>query len=238
VDEEKIDFFHKNKDSFLEEHDIGRRYPDYRKTVDFPGRYINDHHSYYYHCPLKGGILDIGIEGWLLRADALKVYEMGYFSKGDILEIGSYRGLSTSILSQANHDSGLVRDIHTLDIDKSSLDMARENLQARGLGNNVHFHLSNSSDYLNGLIAQNTKFGFIFIDHSHEYEPVLEVCRQLSDLVIPGGFCLFHDYNDPRSFDYTTKDYKVYQAVNDGLDNDKFEFYGIFGCTILFRLCR
>ncbi|MEZ4837503.1 MAG: class I SAM-dependent methyltransferase, partial [Caldilineaceae bacterium] len=79
------------------------------------------------------------------------------------------------------------------------------------------------------------QFGFVFVDHSHAYEPVYGVCRVLDQIIAPGGFCLFHDYNDIRNADPEDKEYGVYQAVVDGLNLDAFEFYGIFGCCGLYR---
>ena len=43
----------------------------------------------------------MGIEGWLWREDALKLYEMAYFARGNILELGCYHGLSTALLALA-----------------------------------------------------------------------------------------------------------------------------------------
>ena len=228
----------RNSDTYLNAEQIGKRFPEYRKTYDFPGAYINESHRSYAECPLiSDTLIDVGIQGWLRRADALKLYEMGYFTKGDVLEFGTYQGLSTSILSRANYDSGLLRNIYSVDIDRSFQDIAKNNLKERDLAKNVHFHLSDSHDFLSSMQEKGKKFGFVFIDHSHEFEPVFDVCRHLEDLLLMGGFCLFHDYNDPNSFDFSTKDFKVYQAVNEGLDKGRFGFYGIFGCTVLYRLC-
>jgi hypothetical protein len=87
-------------------------------------------------------------------------------------------------------------------------------------------------------VANHKQFGFIFIDHSHAYTPVYEVCRALDGLVTLGGFCLFHDFNDIRNRDRNDIDHGVYQAVRDGLDKERFEFYGIYGCSGLYRRVR
>ena len=228
-----------NPDLSLSKTEIGRYFPEYEKTFNFEGHYINKNHKYYAECPvIDESLIITGIEGWLRRADALKIYEMAYFSQGAILEFGSYQGLSTSILSQANYDSGLKKEIHTIEINNSFLEISKQNLIKRGLEKNVFYHLANSSDALKKLTNHHKKFGFIFIDHSHEYEPVLEVCNRLSDLLTDGGFCLFHDYIHPDTFNLAIKDFKVFQAVNDGLDKKIFKFYGFFGCTALFRMVR
>jgi cephalosporin hydroxylase len=85
------------------------------------------------------------------------------------------------------------------------------------------------------LVRAKRRFAFVFVDDSHSYDSVLGVCRFLPDLLIAGGFCLFHDYNDIKNIDPNDADYGVPQAVQDGLPNDTFEFYGIFGCCALYR---
>jgi hypothetical protein len=49
-------------------------------------------------------LIDLGIEGFLFRTEALKLYEMAYNARSDILELGTHKGLSTSILAHALHD--------------------------------------------------------------------------------------------------------------------------------------
>jgi hypothetical protein len=75
----------------------------------------------------------------------------------------------------------------------------------------------------------------VFVDHSHAYGPVHEVCRELHALVTTGGFCLFHDFNDPRNYDPADADHAVHQAVVDGLHPDHFAFYGAYGVTAMYR---
>jgi hypothetical protein len=79
------------------------------------------------------------------------------------------------------------------------------------------------------------RFGFVFVDHSHEYGPVRDVCEVLDRIVGPRAFVLFHDFNDPRNNDSANPDYGVSQAVFDALPAARFEFYGMFGCTALYR---
>jgi hypothetical protein len=45
--------------------------------------------------------------------------------------------------------------------------------------------------------------------------------------MVPGAFCLFHDYNDPRNLP-GIESYGVYQGVRDGLPKDEFDFF--IGC--------
>ncbi len=222
------------RDAILKEN-IGKTIPKYEKTVKTFTDYINSNHKYYSECPLNGEIIDIGIEGWLRREDALKLYEMAYFAKGDILEFGTYHGLSTSILSQANYDSGLKKKILSIDIDAEASNTALNNIKRAGLEKQVSLTIKNSDVVADKLINENKKFDFVFVDHSHQYQPVYNTCIKLDKLIKKGGFCLFHDYNDIRNLDNSDNDYGVYQAVWDGLDHNKFEHYGDFGCTALFK---
>src|SRR4249920_3794215 len=73
----------------------------YVRTFNFPGEFINEEHRALASNIRSDGMIDIGVEGWLLAADALKLYELVYFCGGDVLELGTYRGLSTSICAPA-----------------------------------------------------------------------------------------------------------------------------------------
>ena len=91
-----------NQHTFLPLDQLGRASRPYLPTHEFGGSFINDSHRFYSTCPSKDGMLiDVGVVGWLLRADALKLYELAYFAAGDILEIGCSHGLSTSSIARA-----------------------------------------------------------------------------------------------------------------------------------------
>jgi hypothetical protein len=59
----------------------------YAKTHKFEGEFINDNHRRIGTAPLGHmGIpicIDLGIDGYLQREEALKLYELAYFNKGD-----------------------------------------------------------------------------------------------------------------------------------------------------------
>jgi predicted O-methyltransferase YrrM len=229
-----------NADTVVPFNQLGLVGRPYKPTFAFNGDFINDHHRFYATCPVNGICIDIGIVGWLQQADALKLYEMAYFAKGDILELGCHKGLSTSILSQANYDTGRKKRIITNDLSGDCIQHTRKTLTDRNLADGVDFQQGDSAQVCRQLIRQRRRFDFVFIDHSHDYVPVLEVCQELKALVNPGGLCLFHDYNDSRNRapddqDYGNDKYGVYQGVDHGLARGAFEFYGCFGCTGLFR---
>jgi SAM-dependent methyltransferase len=233
-----------NQQSFMQLGELGSRFPSYERTFEFPGEFINESHKFFSTCPLREGILiDIRdrttagsiIEGWLQRADALKLYEIAYFVTGDILELGSYHGLSTSILARAACDSPHKKNIFSVDLDSENVKMTNQHLLELGLKSNVITLCGDALYTMKELGLEGARFAFVFVDHSHSYEPVHSVCRNLADVLQPGAFCLFHDYNDARNRESVGEDYGVYQAVVGGLDSDRFEFYGIYGCAALYR---
>ena len=49
------------------------------------------------------------------------------------------------------------------------------------------------------------------LDHAHTFDLVYHACEELKSLMKPGGFALFHDFNDPRNS--KEPDYGAYRAV-------------------------
>jgi hypothetical protein len=207
----------------------------FRKTYAHPCDYIDADHRYLAECPTRDGMIDIGIEGWLLPADALKLYEMVYFCGGDVLELGTYRGLSASVALNASVNSGRIDTIISIDLDPGAAGAGRATLDTRPGVERVFFFNTSGDEALCTFIKAKRRFRFCFIDHSHRYEHVRSAATLLPEILEPGAFFLWHDYNDPRNSMIECEDYGVYQGVRDGLDATKFEFWGIFGCTGLFR---
>ena len=218
----------KYPETYLQLKELGSRIPEYRQTYIFEGDFIDDYHKYLNDCGYKGDLIQLNnIEGWLRKEDALKLYELAYFCKRDILELGTYHGLSTYIIAQAVKRSSNKNFIFSVDISFDCQSKARQNLK----GFDINFVCE---DAMNAIKCMKRKFGFVFIDHSHAYDPVCKICGVIDELLLPGGFCLFHDWNDERN-KTGDPDYGVYQAVEDCLRKE-FEFWGVFGCTALYRL--
>ncbi len=228
----------RHKDTWVLFEELGIARP-YRKTYRFDGDYINEHHRHFATCPTgRNGIsacIDIGVNGYLQRGDALKLYELAYFCAGDILEIGTFNGLSASIMAQALSDAGSAGVIVTDDISAESSELARHNLEKLGRAARVQFNVEDAPRFMNRLCAQGRKFDFVFIDHWHGYEATFDAAQLAKQLLNPGGFLLFHDYNDQSNAE-PEHVYGVVQGVADAILIDKeFAFYGCFGCVALFR---
>lgn len=236
---------HMHPETFLQLEELGvNKIPPYRPTHDFSGSFIDSSHEEITRCPLQDGWLiqpktrrwfGRTIVGFLSQPDALKLYELAYFSAGDILELGSHQGLSSSILTRAVRNSGRPTHIYSVDLGPAYVAASRSTLRSMGLHRGVTNICSDAGAAARKFAAEGKQFGFVFIDHSHAYQPTYDVCIELAKITLPGGFCLFHDFNDPRNRDPSDTEYKVYQAVMDGLDRERFEFCGIYGCTALYR---
>src|SRR5262245_34176588 len=172
-----------NADSWITPAEIGTRFPPYRRTFVGP-EFINEQHHFFTLCPVKEDILiDIGIPGWLRREDALKLYEMAYYTGGHILELGTYRGLSTVILAQAVKDTGGRKLITSVDRASGETAEAKRYLQQRGLDTYVRLVRAEATQFCRKLIRNKQTFGFVFIDHSHAYRDVCEICTLLPALL-------------------------------------------------------
>lgn len=206
----------------------------YRQTYPGFGHFIDDYHFGLMASPLdpqNNQMIDVGFQGWLLPSDAAKLYEMAYFAQGPILELGTYRGLSASIVARAIENSPPDVSLITIDLDGSHVKIAEEAFAANNIPRDrVTFLVTDAVAQVASYAEEGKKFDFVFVDHSHYYEHMLPTCKHLSGIVRSGGFVLFHDYNDPRNADST---WGVYQAVQEGLEG--FTFYGVYGCTGLFR---
>lgn len=179
--------------------------------------------------------IDIGIDGYLNRFDALKIYELAYYGVGGVLELGTYKGLSASIIAQALDNSGRAAILETVDTDEAASAVAKETLAGRQGAERIRFNIDGAAEFMDKRITEGQSFGFVFIDHDHRYTATAEAAERLHDIMNPGGFCLFHDFNDPSNADPCNPN-AVYQAVADTiLFDDGFEFYGVFGCCGLFR---
>jgi predicted O-methyltransferase YrrM len=179
-------------------------------------------------------LINLEIDGFLARDDALKIYEMAYHSDGDVLELGTHKGLSTSIIAEAlgEADGG---NLETADTDAATNEVARANVKSRPFGEKVTFAVQDAAERMDELISLDRKFGFVFIDHWHGYDATYEAASRLRGLLKPGGYVLFHDFLDPGNSD-PNHVYGVYQAVLDTICLDhEFEFVCNSGCCGLFR---
>ena len=213
---------------------LGQYFPAYRPTFQFLDLYIDDDHRAISRLPLKGGLICTKVKGYLRLPDALALYELAYYSQGDALELGSAWGLSTSITARAICNSGRCGRVFSVDIDPAFQLATSQTIKAARL-HRFHEGLPGDAAVLvDRLIARNRKFGFVFVDHDHAYEPTSLICHQLPSLLKVGGFALFHDFNDERNRPEAGA-YGVYRAVVELTSSPSFAFAGVIGCCALVR---
>lgn len=179
-------------------------------------------------------LIDLGIDGYLWPEEAAKLYELAYRCTGNVLEIGTYRGLSAYILSTALSNRG-AGELHTCDIDAASAAFACRTLRWHKGRSRIRFHVDDACAFLDRQIAGGEQYGFIFVDHDHRYEPTRATAERVPQLLAPGGTVMFHDYRDKDAASPSHPD-KVRPAVDDTVMADsRFAFCGVTGSSALFR---
>ena len=182
----------------------------------------------------RSDLINLGVDGYLWPVEAAKLYELAYGCTGDVLEIGTYRGLSAYVLSTAltNRGSG---ELHTCDIDKSSSVFARRALRWHRGRHCIRFHVDDACAFLDRQVQRRQQYGFIFVDHDHRYEPTRAVAERVPQLLALGGSVMFHDYRDLDAVNPAHPD-KVGPAVDHTIMADaRFTFCGVTGSSGVFR---
>jgi len=186
------------------------------------GRWLNARHE---------RVLDtIGaIEGLLYAEDAQKLYELAWFAAGPILEIGTYRGLSTAVMAVALADADNPARIVSVDIDAAGLAAARASLQRLGAGDRVTLVHGEAGRLLRSLPLRP---GLVFVDGDHTLAGVRADLRALEPVVPRGAIIALHDYEGYQDADpYSVR---VAEAVERSWLARDGEFIGRFGLTGVF----
>jgi predicted O-methyltransferase YrrM len=208
---------------------LGRVFPAYRQTFDFPGEFIDAEHQAIAALPAPDGLIRTTIPGFLRPADGLALYELAYFAPGEILEIGSACGLSTSILCRATARAGRGMRVWSIEKEPEFQQATRRAIAALGLDGHYRSVPGDADQVIPQLMARRPRFGLIFVDHDHRYPAVRRVCAALGRLLVPGGLALFHDFNDERNIS-GAEDYGIYRAVCELLRDPGMSFLGVIGC--------
>lgn len=208
---------------------LGAVYLPYSPVFERPGPWIDADHQAIARLPLDGVLIRGETPGFLRPADALALYELAYFARGDVLELGSAWGLSTSILGRAIRNSGRRARVASIELDPNFQQLTRTTMQAAQL-TGVYEGLAGAADeWIAKLLALTRQFDVIFVDHDHSYPATRQVCVALSELLAPGGYAVFHDFNDERNRTEPFV-YGVHRAVSELATRPGFAFCGVVGC--------
>lgn len=192
--------------------------------------YINETHKSLANAPVEGAKIIHEIRGSLRPEDAARLYEMAYQSSGDVLDLGTNQGLSAFIMASALNEAGTAHQVTTIDLDPTMTERALKTFEEKGAGNIECV----TADAAQWCAATPRIYHAAFVDHSHAYEPVAEVCRLLDRILAPRAIVCFHDFHDRRNADPEYPEYGVMLAVIENLP-DSFERLEDAGCMAVFQ---
>ena len=154
---------------------------------------ITDYHASLLDLPVEKGVIKTDIDGWLQPTEAHFLYKCAYES-ANILELGPYHGLSTSIIAQAKIDSGNIGTITTVDVFSKNIEKTKHNVEKIAPDVKISYNID---DAINFVVKQNELpmpvfYNMIFIDANHTYEWMKLLTQKVKPL--SDGIMLFHDY--------------------------------------------
>lgn len=141
------------------------------------------------------------IRGYMYTDELLWLFHAAWMTKaqgikGDLLEIGSFEGLSASALAQAGHLTCVDTwdFVHGTVDSRNSFEAFNNNIAAMGLTKKVAAKVGNSATVLPKLAASGAKFRLIFVDGDHSYEAALHDIYWSWEMLSPGGILVVDDY--------------------------------------------
>jgi predicted O-methyltransferase YrrM len=164
--------------------------------------------------------------------DEEKLYELAAAAEGPILEIGTYRGRSTTIMAlgaQAGAGALLV----SVDVDPAAQRAAADALRAHGVDRHVVLVRGSAAAALrrfSGLTPSLT-----FLDGDHSAAGVGRDLAALEPAVPCGSLLLFHDFADARNEDPAVPEIAVQQGIRASWVQSQCELLGEYGACGLFR---
>lgn len=171
-----------------------------------------------------------GVEGWLSEDEGRFLAEL---ARGhDILEIGSYCGLSTLWLaSTAKH----VTCVDTFDgrgtpAPRDTYEEFRENIGKHGMAGKVSAFRGTSTEFGDTCLAKykTDQFDLIFVDGAHDAHSVREDIRVAHSLVNAEGWIALHDYGSDVHPD-------VKRVVDSLVSSGGFKKLGVGGSIVVLQ---
>ena len=105
-----------------------------------------------------------------------------------VVETGTNRGVSTIVMAQALRDLGLSAKVKTVEYKDYPQSLARANVEAAGLSDQVEFHLGDGVEFLRGL---DSAINFLFIDDNHHFNHVMAEVEAAYPKLKPGAMVYF-----------------------------------------------
>jgi hypothetical protein len=175
------------------------------------------------------------VPGLLRPEDEEKLYELASATEGPILEIGTYRGRSTTIMALAAQ-AGAGALLVSVDVDPVALRAAAANLLAHDAAQHVVLVRGSAAAALRRLPG--LRPSLTFVDGDHSLDGVRRDLVALEPVVPSGGRLLFHDYADPRNDDPSVPEIGVKDGIRGSWVEGQCEFLGEFGACGLYGRVR
>lgn len=172
------------------------------------------------------------IPGWLRPEDANKLYELAQTTPGAILEVGTFHGKSTVVMALGRQADGTEGTIHTVEVNKRSIEAAVAEAQSRGVADRIMFVRGTLGAFERAY--PHLRPTLTFIDGVHSWAGVKRDLAVLERIVPVGGLLLFHDFNDPRNEDPACSEISVRPAVESSWVARECDFVGEFGACGLY----
>lgn len=147
------------------------------------------------------------VDGWLTSREAEFLRNAARYGGGNVIDVGTYRGLSALMLATglADYDLGTTFRVFTFDphhhhtgingqdFGPEDGEVAQRNFDRFFVGRYVVPTQAAFTTWSHRLPLAAT----IFIDGDHNTPAVVEDIRHATDIIYPGGVIACHDYNLP-----------------------------------------
>jgi len=168
-------------------------------------------------------LLHANVEGFLGMGEMATLYRVARVAADfDIVEIGSWKGLSTIALALGMVTSGNRKKVHAIDPFKGegvyetaspTFTEFSQNINNFMVQHIVTAHRTTSEEAAKHF---NNPISVLFIDGDHSYKACKHDIAAWYDMVEEGGFILFHDYGN-KNFQGVT------DAVNENITYGRIE---------------
>jgi predicted O-methyltransferase YrrM len=135
------------------------------------------------------------MEGTTFHHHSHLLYDLPMRENGYYVEIGCFAGATACLMLQRQKTNVISIDLgHPI-----PQSMVQENIKRFNVHNNSYIYLegnSQSQDMVNQLKKITQEIDILFIDGDHTKEGVMNDFLLYHEMVVPGGYVVFDDYND------------------------------------------
>ena len=212
---------------------LGTVFPAYRAIVKREAPFIDAVQEGIAALPVEGVLIQDRVKGYLRVPDALALYEIAHLAEGDVLDVGTAWGLSASVMARALESRGAGRVV-SVEVDAGMHGHAVAEMAGLGLAGRFEGVLGDAAVVLPQWVKQGRRFGAAFIDHDHRHPAQAAALAAVAKLLVPGGWVLVHDFNDPNNA-ADPWEFGIYRAVAEAVATGPLAFAGVVGCCALLR---